>query len=149
MSRSLFLSFSFLVSNLIDRAGSEGTQKPRNSKKNLATGSFLPDPASILANHGLPGFASPSLLKFGHVLQNTIDAIATGRVRVGVHEHARIFGPAFFAPDPPEPEEEPLLGCVPVNLLAGLASFVGGDHLVQRHQRDSCATIVRSVFAQR
>src|SRR6266851_7914736 len=123
----------------------ESVCRGRTNHEPLTTS--LPNPASILPHHGLSHLASPSLLKFRHILHHAIHAIPPRRVWISIDQHAREFRSAFLAPHPPESQEEPLLRRIAVDLFGRLAGFVRRDHFAQRHQGNARSAIVGGVFA--
>src|SRR5581483_440902 len=59
----------------------------------------LPDAASRSGDHGLAGAARKRFVKFGHVLQDTVYAIAAGGMRIGLSTQPGCLGAYVLAPD--------------------------------------------------
>src|SRR5579883_1279636 len=73
-------------------------------------GDFLPNPATILFHHRLPGFARERFLELGHIHHHTIDPILARRMRIGQRSHAQVFGTTVLAGPLRQPYEEALIG---------------------------------------
>src|SRR2546423_1493782 len=65
----------------------------------LTTSTALPDPASVLADHGIPCFTAERMLEVIHVLDYAIHSPLSGRMRVGRDHRANQLRPPQFAPD--------------------------------------------------
>ena len=86
--------------------------------------------AGVGWHHGLAGLAAEGLTKLGHVLHDAVDAESPGRMGIGLHLQAELFGACAAAPALPVPQEELLQRSVAVLLLGEvdiLASSVGEE----------------------
>src|SRR4051794_1261882 len=93
----------------------------------------LPNPASVLRNHRLPGLAAPGLLKLRHILHHAVHAILSRRMRIRQDPHPRHLRTPLLTPHSPESQEEPLLRRVAVDRLSFLPALLVSDHVLQRH----------------
>src|SRR5258708_40730 len=86
----------------------------------------LPDTAYVRRrfHHGLTRFAGEGFREVGHVYDDSVDAVARGRVRVRHGAHTHIFGALVGAIPLGESNEEALLGSEAVDGLEMLV-FVG------------------------
>src|SRR6266853_283467 len=111
--------------------------------------SVSPNVAGVLCHHGLACFAAPGLLKLRHVLYHAVHAILARRVWIGKHSQPRNLRTPLLAPYSPESQEEALLRCVAIDLLAFFSSLVVGNHVLKRRQRDASSAVVGGILAQR
>src|SRR5258708_23018399 len=123
--------FSFLKRRRRSRA-MEGSVSKKSTVETRQAASLpsicLPNPAGVVAHHGLSDFASPCLLELRHILHHAVHPIPARRVRVGVNQGPLQFRSALFAPHSAEAEEEALFWSVAVDLFGRFSGRVGGDH---------------------
>jgi hypothetical protein len=106
-----------------------------------------PNPARVRGRHGLARFAAESFLKLRHVAHYAVYAPFAGRMRVHTDQHARQFWGCVLAPDAAKAEEKALIGRIAVNLFVGILMCLG-HHVMQRHEGNPRAAIVRGIFTQ-
>jgi len=76
-----------------------------------------PDVASVGGHHGLAGLTAEGLAELGHVLHYAVDAELPGRVGIGLHLQAELFGSVAAAPVLAMSKEELLLRSVAILFL--------------------------------
>src|SRR5208282_2043400 len=107
--------------------------------------SSLPNPASVLGNHGLSGLASKRLLEAGRILHRPIHAPAPWRMRIDQYPPPRFRIGHVLAPDLPVCKKVPLRRSVSIDGLHGRVA----DDLVQRHVSQFQSSVVGGIFTQR